>query len=181
VTGPYPRIDSWIIPSAALWATIAAVDPSRLDGIEAGAFWMGRRSGTATVDAVVVPRGPGVEEHTDHWRVSADVYGVISRWAIPRRFSLLGVVHTHPGQLRPRLSDADRNRSVRAPGVLAVVIGSDGVGEDPDGWGWYAYEDGDYRELGRQERARRIEVNAGIDFEQWSANLLGCTEILHER
>jgi hypothetical protein len=178
VTDPYPSIERWVIPSGAAEATIDAVRPSCLDGIEAGVFWMGRRSDVATVEAVVVPRGLGVQGLPDLWQVGADVYGVISRWATPRALSLLGVVHTHPRQARPRLSNADRTRSVQAPGVLAVVIGSHGGARGADYWGWYAYEDGAYRRLDRSERSQRVEIRAGMGVESWSASLLGVRRII---
>lgn len=141
--------------------------------MESGVFWMGRRLEVAIVEAVVVPRGPGVEEHADHWKVGAEVYGVISRWAVPRGLSLLGWVHTHGGGIPPRLSPADRTRSIRAPGVLAVVIGSGGSDGDPSRWGWYVYDDHGYRLLGDEELRARVEYGSDLSSEKWRASLDG--------
>jgi proteasome lid subunit RPN8/RPN11 len=137
---------------------------------------MGRRSGVATVEAVVMPRPPGVEERPDRWRVSADVYGVIAQWAMPRGLQLLGWVHTHGQGVPAWLSHADRTRSIQAPGVLAVVIGSGGDDEDPARWGWYVYEDGDYRDLEDRERINRVELCPDGAIQRWRASLAGVVE-----
>lgn len=173
---PYPPIERWVVPSSALHATFFAVRPGARGGVESGVFWMGRRSDVANVEAVLIPRGPGVEERPDCWRVSAEVYGVISRWAVLRGLSLLAWVHTHGRGVPTRLSHADRTRSIRAPGVLAVVIGSGGREEDPDQWGWYVHEDGEYRMLLDQERRRRIDVTSDVSIERWKASLKGMEE-----
>src|SRR6266542_413564 len=120
---PYPPIERWLLPQAALDATLAAVVTASRLGNESGSFLLGRRERTTSVNVVVLPHGRGVEETPWYWRVGAEVYGRISSWAKPRGLSLLAILHTHLHGVPPRLSQADRTRSVRAPGVLAVVIG----------------------------------------------------------
>ena len=46
------------------------------------------------------------------------------------------------------------------PGILAVVIGGGGEDLDHLGWGWYVYEDGDYRRLAPPELAGSVEIAA---------------------
>lgn len=171
--GPYPPIARWVVPASALDATMTAVRDGAGRGVESGVFWMGERSDPAIVRVVLRPRGRGVEERPDQWRVSADVYGVISRWAVPRGMSLLGWIHTHRRGIPARLSEADRTRSIRAPGVLAVVIGAGGSEEDPDRWGWYVHESGDYRSVKGQERIDRIDSDGELAVECWRASLDG--------
>lgn len=176
MSDPYPRVSRWVLPSSALAATFAAVRPGARRGVESGVFWMGVRSEVATVDAVVMPRGPGVEERPDRWRVSAEVYGVVSRWAVPRRLSLLAWVHTHGRGVPAQLSLPDRTRSIQVPGVLAVVIGAGGADEDPALWGWYVHEDGDYRMLEDGERETRVGIARNGSVERWRASLEGMEE-----
>jgi proteasome lid subunit RPN8/RPN11 len=106
---------------------------------------------------------------SDHWRVGAEVFGTISRWAKPRGLSLLGIVHTHLPGVPARLSWADRHQSVRVPGILAVVIGNGGQDADHLDWGWYVCARDDYRRLHRTELVRRVRLNEqGADV--WRAD-----------
>jgi hypothetical protein len=124
--GPYPPIERWLVPQAALDATLEAVVPASRRGNESGSFLLGRREHAARTSVVVLPRGRGVEETPWYWKVGAKVYGQISSWAKPRGLALLAILHTHLADVPARLSRADHTRSVRAPGVLAVVIGHGG-------------------------------------------------------
>lgn len=164
------------MPVSVLDATLAAVRDGAARDVESGVFWMGERSDSAIVQVVMMPRGRGVEERPDQWKVSADVYAAISRWAVPRGMSLLGWIHTHARGIPARLSEADRTRSIRAPGVLAVVIGSGGDEEDPDRWGWYVYESGGYKPMSGDERQDRIDFDGGLVVECWRASLDGVRE-----
>jgi hypothetical protein len=125
------------------------------------------------VSAVVLPRGKGVDESPAQWRVSPEVFGAISRWARPGGLTLLGIAHTHVRGVPARLSWADRHRSVRVPGILAVVIGNAGQDDDHYGWGWYVYEDDDYRELLRPELMRRVQGSSRETVEVWCADSEG--------
>lgn len=166
----YPDIDRWMIPGAAMSATLAGVRPSGHCGNESGAFWLGTRTAISRVTTVVLPRGPGVEETPGQWRVASEVFGAISRWAKPRGLTLLGIAHTHVHGVPPRLSWADRHRSVRVPGILAVVIGRGGEDANHRDWGWYVFENDDYRELACPELDRRVEIAADDALDVWGAD-----------
>ena len=170
---PYPEINEWILPAAAERATLDGVRPPGQRGNESGAFWLGVRASVAPVRAVVLPQGKGVDENPGQWRVSPEVFGAISRWAKPRGLTLLGIAHTHIRGVPARLSWADRNRSVRVPGILAVVIGNGGDDDDRYDWGWYVYEDEDYRQLLRPELMRRVQGNSKEAVEVWRADSEG--------
>jgi len=172
----YPSIDRWAFPEASLAATAAAVLPAGRRGFEAGVFWLGDRSRISRLRAVVVPSGPGVEERPGRWRVSPEVFGAISRWALPRRNKKLGVVHTHPEGIPPRLSLPDRTESVQVPGILAVVIGNGGADRIHTDWGWYVYEKTDYGQIARHEISTRVEVIPDGEFEVCSADATGVRE-----
>ena len=156
----YPPISSWYLPDAAIAATLGGVRLAGVHGRESGAFWLGVRAETAIISAVVVPKGRGVEEHPGEWRVGADVFGAISYWAKARALTLLGIAHTHPRGVPPRLSWADRHLSVRVPGVLAVVIGNCGDDNSYKDWGWYVFEGGDYRQFDKRELMQRVRRNS---------------------
>ncbi len=173
MSSPYPEIKEWMVPDAVKRATLAGVRPSGHRGNESGAFWLGVREAVAPVTAVILPQGKGVEESPGQWRVSPEVFGAITRWAKPRGLALLGIAHTHICGVPPRLSWADRHRSVRVPGILAVVIGNGGEDEDHYDWGWYIYEEDDYRELSRVELRRRVQENGAGAVEVWRADSEG--------
>ena len=170
---PYPAIDAWVFPKAALKATVAAVRPSGQLGRESGVFWIGERTSTSRVTHVVHPRGLGVGEHPGQWQVSPEVFGIISRWAKERAKSLLGVAHIHGPGVPPRLSRPDRKQSVQAPGVLSVVIGNGGDDKDLHDWGWYVYETDDYRQMPLRELDQRIRVDEEGTISIWRADLHG--------
>jgi hypothetical protein len=173
VSSPYPEIRHWIVPDAAKGATLNGVRPSGHQGNESGAFWLGVREAVAPVTAVVLPQGKGVEESPGQWRVSPEVFGAITRWAKPRGLALLGIAHTHIRGGPARLSWADRYRSVRVPGILAVVIGNGGEDDDHFDWGWYVYEEDDYRELCGDELRRRVHGGGAATLEVWRADSAG--------
>lgn len=178
---PYPPIERWLVPQAALDATLAAVVPASRLGNESGSFLLGRREKTTRIGGVIMPQGRGVEETPWYWKVGAEVYGQISSWAKPRGLSLLAIVHTHLDDIPPRLSWADRTRSVRAPGILAVVIGRGGEEPDPHAWGWYVYEADDYRQLGPAEFAARVDIDPVAGVEVRSADVDGVRPISQEQ
>lgn len=170
MTTPYTAIRQWVVPDAAGRATLAGVRTAGLHGNESGAFWLGVRARVAIVTAVILPRGKGVEENPGEWRVRPEVFGAISRWARPRALTLLGVAHTHVHGVPARLSWADRHRSVRVPGILAVVIGNCGADDNLGDWGWYVYDVSDYREILRTELEQRVRANGPEPVEVWRAD-----------
>jgi hypothetical protein len=166
---PYPRINRWVLPSSAFSATLRAVQEEGQSVREAGALWLGSRADTAHVTAIVFPTGKGVQATAGNWKVSPEVFGVVTRWAKPHGLCLLGVVHTHLRGVPPRLSLADREYSVQVPGMLAVVIGEGGYESDHLNWGWYVYENNSYRKLLALEVKQLFKVtSARIDL--WQAD-----------
>jgi hypothetical protein len=175
-TQPYPRIDVWELDRSAIAATLTAVQRPGRAGNEGGVFWLGTRAATSAVRAVVVPVGDGVIEAPGFWLVAPEVYGAISRWAAERNWSLLGICHIHGEGVPAVLSAQDRNHLVRAPGVLAVVIGSGGRDQGHGLWGWYEFAAGAYREISPGERERRLRITDHADVEVWSADLRDCRQ-----
>jgi len=154
----YPPIREWLMPEGVFTSTLAGVKPSGERGTESGAFWLGKRATRTRIEAVVLPSGPGVEEHPYQWRVSPEVFGEVARWAKPRGLTLIAVAHTHIRGVPVDLSWADRTRSVQVPGMLAVVIGNGGHDAVFTDWGWFIYEKNDYREISRSELVNRVRV-----------------------
>ncbi|MGH9961664.1 MAG: hypothetical protein ACREBC_31815 [Pyrinomonadaceae bacterium] len=155
-TDIYPPIEEWFIPNGACAATLAGVRPAGERGSEAGAFWLGGRSFRSRIEAVVLPSGSGVEEYSYRWRVSPEVFGEVTRWAKPLGLFLLGVAHTHLPGVPVDLSWVDRTEGVRAPDMLASVIGNGGLDESHHDWGWFVYEDNDYRRMPANELSKRF-------------------------
>jgi hypothetical protein len=174
---PYPVIDVWELGRSAIGATIAAVQRPGRDGKEGGVFWIGTRGQTSVVRSVVIPAGEGVVEAADFWQVTPEVFGAVSRWASERAWSLLGICHTHGDGIPARLSPQDRAHLVRAPGVLAVVIGSAGREDNPQRWGWYEFTSGAYRAISPRERQRRLRLTSDAGTEVWAADRRGCRPV----
>lgn len=174
---PYPCIERWALAERVLTATLTGVRRAGLCGRESGAFWLGKRVETAMIWAVVIPSGTGVEERPDQWRVSPEVFGAVTRWAKPQGLTLLAIAHTHVRGVPPRLSWADRHYSVQVPGMLAVVIGNGGEDRDYRDWGWYVYENGDYRNLLVPELAARLKIQPDGKVEIWRADAHGVWEL----
>jgi hypothetical protein len=173
MTASYPTVEKWVIAEGIFHRTFDGVRPIGQSGREAGAFWLGRREATAHVYSVVLPHGIGVEEHRGRWAVSPEVFGAITRWAKPRNLCLLAVAHTHVRGVPPVLSWTDRNLGVRVPGMLAAVIGNGGADADHLKWGWYVFENTDYRTLAQDEISERIRIDQNGEFEAWSADAHG--------
>jgi len=176
----YPDIERWRLPRVALVDTISAVSPTGRRGRETGVFWLGERASTATVTAMVMPSGEGVEEWAGQWRVSSSVFGVISRWARKRELTLLAIVHIHLPGVPPRLSWADRNLSVQVPGILSVVIGNGGADREHTQWGWYVYENGQYRRMALEELRGRLVLESLGQTSTWCADIHGVREATYD-
>jgi proteasome lid subunit RPN8/RPN11 len=166
---PYPRINRWVLPSPALSATLRTVQKEGQSVREAGALWLGSRGDTSRITALVFPTGKGVEANASKWKVSPEVFGVVTRWAKPNGLCLLGVVHTHLHGVPARLSRADREYSVQVPGMLAVVIGEGGHERDHLNWGWYLYQGNEYRQLPSREVTQLLEMTSD-SVGLWHAN-----------
>lgn len=169
MVNPYPDIRTWAVPTGVLAATLEAVHPSTHPGVEAGVFWLGNRDTEASVTAVVIPHGRGVDELPGCWRVSPEVFGRIGSWATATGVTLLGVCHTHSGPSPARLSIRDRTHSIKVPSILAVVIARDGLESEPELWGWYVWRDGDYQPL----RSNRLRLGHGNPPTIWRADVDG--------
>jgi proteasome lid subunit RPN8/RPN11 len=176
----YPSIEQWTVGEGFLQATLKGVYGAAQFGRESGAFWLGKREANARITALVFPRGPGVEEARGLWRVSPELFGAVTRWAVPRDLCLLAVAHTHTGCTKPFLSWTDRTFGVRIPGILAIVIGSGGKEHNYFRWGWYVFEENDYRQILRSEMRKRLRLDPSQRFEVWHADE-GTVQILEDR
>lgn len=171
-SNPYTAIDQWRLPHSAVAATLASVVGAGRRGDEAGVFWLGHRSGTSTVRAVVSLRGRGIVESPGLWHVSSEVYGVISRLAREHGLTLLGTAHTHGRGVGVGLSLTDRRDGVRVPGLLAVVIGNGGADRDPLDWSFNVFEARDFRRFDLPELRARVAMDEG-QIDLWRANADG--------
>jgi len=162
-----------MVPDAALSATLAAVRPAGLSGNESGVFWLGERASIARIRSVVIPSGAGVVESPGCWQVSADVFGSITRWAVPRRLCLLGMAHTHMPDVPVALSRTDRTHSVQVPGLLEIIIGNAGEDANHREWAWYVREERGYHQLTESELSIRVRLEFGVAVDSWRADARG--------
>lgn len=173
----YPPIERWLVPEAVWTATLDGVVPLGKRGLESGAFWLGTRSRLARIEAVVLPSGVGVEEHPYQWRVSPEVFGVITRWGKAQGLTLLGIAHTHIAGVPVELSPSDRTRSVQVPGMLAVVIGNGGLDKVFTDWGWFVYKTDDYDRIPRRDLLSRIRIAEGTHVQVCKADSSGIVRL----
>ena len=154
-SSPYPSIDAWRLPLAAVAATLSSVVGAGRRGDEAGVFWLGHRDTVAAITAVVSLRGRGVTESPGRWQVSSAVYGVVSRLARTHDLTLLATAHTHGRGIPVAMSSTDRRDGVRVPDFLAVVIGGGGA-RDPRDWSFNVFDGRGFRELTGNEFDQRL-------------------------
>lgn len=173
--GPYPPITAWRIPSDALRLTLEGVRSAGDRGVESGALWLGDRGVTSIVSAVVLPHGDGVLEAPSQWQISPEVVAAVTSWAKPRGLVLLAVFHIHVGR-SVDLSWSDRHHGVQVPGMLSVIAGNGGRDAAIDHWGWYIYDDSDYREISAPERKRRLLLDKSSSCSVWRATVAEVSE-----
>jgi hypothetical protein len=162
---PFPPIERWRLPQAACELTREAVMPAGRHGCESGVFWLGRRAATSEIGAVVHPVGAAVEETPFYWRVAPEVYAAVAAWANPRELTLLAIAHIHLSAVRPGLSRTDRTQGLKVADALSVVVPRGGDEDDLEEWGWFIYEDGDYRAVDPAERRARVAIIDGeVEF-----------------
>lgn len=173
MTDLYPCVERWLIPRLVLTSTLTGVRPAGRVGNEAGALWLGDRDAISRITTVVLPSGDGVEEKREYWRVSPEVLGRITEWAVERNVCLLAIAHTHMPGVPISLSCADRNRMVRVPGMLAVVIGNGGADRDYRSWAWYNYEREEYHRLRINDLSEKIRIQFDSNVDLYNADAHG--------
>lgn len=163
MTEVYPPIARWLIPETARVATLRGLRRAGQHRREGGALWFGTRGPEARVLAVATVSGNGVVEGYGSWSLSPTAYGRIGEWASGRGHVLLGLIHSHGGSgvLATSLSSTDRFATVHVPDFLSVIVGRRGDEEDPRAWGYYVFENGDFRRLEVAEVDDRILWAAG--------------------
>ena len=162
-----------MVGEGALRATLDGVRPAGLCGAESGAFWLGDRDTVSRVTTVVLPSGEGVLAGPNYWRVSPEVFGSVTRWAVPRKLCLLGMAHTHMPGVPARLSRTDRIHSIQVPGFLEIVIGNAGADTDHRRWGWYVRAERTHEQLLEPELSVRVRLEFGVRVQVWRADACG--------
>jgi len=162
---PFPPIERWRLPEVACELTLNAVMPAGRRGCESGVLWLGQRDALSVITAVVHPIGEGVEETSCFWSISPEAYAAVSAWARPRRLTLLAVAHIHLGAGRARMSETDRKQGLKVTDALSIIVPRGGLESDPSAWGWFVFDEGDYRELEELEQVRRIELTSTGEVE----------------
>jgi proteasome lid subunit RPN8/RPN11 len=148
----------WLLPEAAMTASISEMAPDGARGCEGVALWLGRRSaGVVTVTHVVALRGPGITKRPDHLSISADLLNEVTMLAMRDGVYVVGQIHSHPGKWVD-LSEVDKRYGISIPGYLSVVAPdfarrpSTAIAE----CGVHVFDHGTWRRLGAFERACRV-------------------------
>jgi len=118
----YPPVESWLLPRAALDASMREMAIDGRLGREGVALWLGKREGgSAAVSHVVVLRGPGVIKRRDLLQISADLLNDVTDVAIELGLMLVGQIHSHGLEFGTNLSNTDRRYGIMVPDYLSVV------------------------------------------------------------
>lgn len=153
----------WILPKAAVTASISEMAPDGRRGCEGVALWLGRRfAGIVSVTHVVALRGPGVTKRPDHLSISPELLNEVTMLSIQAGVYLVGQIHSHPSTWVD-LSEADKRYGIRMPGYLSVVAPdfarrpSTAIAE----CGVHLFDRGAWRRLGDIERTCRVITGSG--------------------
>jgi len=179
----FPPIATWILPEAAV---VASLEEMALDGRlgnEGVALWLGRREeGVAEVTHVVRLRGPLIEKAPDLLTVDSLLFADVTDLAFDLGVRLIGQVHSHGPFSGVRFSRTDHAYGLRVPSYLSAVAPDYALtpGTRASDFGFHVYEpetsaEGQYRLLGAAEVRTRILIppNQSVD-------VLSVGEVAHE-
>lgn len=153
----------WLLPAAAMQASLAEMAPDGAHDREGVALWLGRRfAGVVTVTHVIGLRGPGVIKRPDYLSISAELLDDVADVAIERGVYLVGQIHSHPGSWVD-LSEADKRYGIQAPGYLSVVAPyfARDPATPPGRCGFHVFDRGYWRRLTPWERPWRVAIVGG--------------------
>jgi hypothetical protein len=161
-TGRRVRLRRVFVPSLVIDHTELVLRRTGVQGHEGFALWAGTLAGgDAYVATLVVPRAT-----TDAWhgQITPETTAAVLT-ALDER-DLVPVVQLHSHPRRAFLSETDAIRPlVAVPGFISVVIPDFGFVDLADVGPWSAHEyvsHGQWRELGRRERARRFIIDDSV-------------------
>jgi hypothetical protein len=111
-----------MIPADAVRLTSAML--RSMTGMEACCFWFGRRQqiGSATVEAIVVPRQ---QNHQGHYHVTPEAMLEVANVARPHEWKNLAQIHSHPGAMVKHSGyDDEMANSRRALSIIYPTYGT---------------------------------------------------------
>jgi hypothetical protein len=158
----FPGISQFILSDPLLEATVKVLQTEGRFKVESILFWAGTvRDGSATVDHILVPKGPGVLQRPLQIRVDDSIIAALCDVLDPPRLVLLGQVHTHIADAFH--SYADDHFSFDTPGLLSVVVpraARDGA-RQWNKWAFFECLGGpEFRVLENEEMKRRLTIGS---------------------
>ncbi len=154
--------DRVFVPSLVIDHTELVLRQAGVQGHEGFALWAGTLAGgDAHIATLVVPNAT-----TDAWhgQITPETTAAVLT-ALDER-DLVPVVQLHSHPRRAFLSETDAIRPlVAVPGFISIVIPDFGFVDLADVGPWSAHEyvsHGQWRELGRRERARRFIIDDSV-------------------
>ncbi|MFC4456577.1 hypothetical protein [Deinococcus sonorensis] len=165
MTSPmFPAIDTWILPQAAVAASLEEMAIDGRAGNEGIVLWLGRREGrVAEVTHVVRLRGPLVAKAPDLLTVDSVLFADVADLAFELGVRLVGQVHSHGPFAGVRFSRTDHTYGLRVPSYLSAVAPDYALNPDTQAidFGFHVFEPstdaaGCYRLLNTDEVRTRI-------------------------
>lgn len=118
----FPTVKQWQIPQAAFDASMAEMAQDGKAGNEGIALWLGQRpDDVATVQHVVVLRGPGIKRGPAILMLDAALINDVTDLAIELGACLVGQIHSHGKYFGTNLSPTDLQHGINVPYYLSVV------------------------------------------------------------
>jgi hypothetical protein len=139
--------------------------------VETGLFLAGARdSDTATVVAFAGTRG--VERHWGRFALSGRAISQLLRFLAQHDLVTLAQVHSHRG--RAGLSRTDLEHGFSVEGFTSAVIPYyERPPHDPQGWGWWRYQGGQWRDINAYTLATDSPPVISVTFDEDGVHATG--------
>jgi hypothetical protein len=154
----FPPVDLYELSASLPAQTLRILREEGRGETESLVFWAGRISAPRMeIGTIIVPKGKGVQKHSDFLRLSEEVMFRVAELMDPPGLVLAAQIHTH-GMLAFH-SHTDDFYGFRSPGFLSIVIANhaESVTASLDTWGIFQCTDGkSFRRLPAHEVRRRF-------------------------
>jgi hypothetical protein len=138
------RTNPLSFPDAALGRLTADIATYGAQKLETGAFLLAPAEQPDRLTVLALTDTRGIIRQRNHFRVAAEALERLFDWAEEHRLRVRTQVHSHAGSAV--LSQTDRTHGLNVPGFTTTIVPCFAdPPRTPAAWGWWRYEDGDWR------------------------------------
>jgi hypothetical protein len=140
------RTNPLSFPAGALSHLTADVAAYGAQELETGAFLLAPAEQPDQLDVLAVVGTRGIIRRRDHFSVAAEAIERLFDWAEDHWLRVRAQIHSHAGPAV--LSRTDRTHGLNVPGFTTTIVPCfTAPPRTPAAWGWWRYEDGDWRTI----------------------------------